>query len=142
MADPYDLERFAIAQQGIYPTALAELTAGAKTTHWMWFVFPQLRGLGHSATALRYGIASLAEARAYLDHPLLGARLHEAIEALLSAPGSAEAILGTVDAMKLRSSLTLFATAADDSAPFDAALARFFDGARDPDTTDLIQGDG
>ncbi|WBH18244.1 DUF1810 domain-containing protein [Sphingomonas radiodurans] len=139
MADPYDLERFVIAQQGIYPAALAELKAGRKTTHWMWFVFPQLRGLGRSATALQYGIASLAEARAYLDHPLLGARLHEAVGALVTVRGSAEAILGIVDAMKLRSMLTLFAVAASDPAPFDAALERFFGGDRDPATIAILE---
>jgi uncharacterized protein (DUF1810 family) len=141
VTDPHDLARFVAAQDGVYPAALAELKCGRKTTHWMWFVFPQLRGLGRSATALHFGIASLDEARAYLAHPLLGPRLHEASAALLAAPGSAEAILGPVDAMKLRSSMTLFAAAAPDPAPFDAVLARFFHGERDPATTDIIEGE-
>jgi uncharacterized protein (DUF1810 family) len=139
VADPFDLARFVAAQDGVYPAALAELKRGHKTSHWMWFVFPQLRGLGRSATALHFGIASLAEARAYLAHPLLGARLIEATTAVREAPGSsAEAILGAVDALKLRSSMTLFAAAADDPAPFEAVLARFFGGADDPATIAII----
>ena len=136
-----ELDRFVAAQDGVYPSALAELKRGRKTTHWMWFVFPQVRGLGRSATALHYGIASRDEARAYLAHPLLGARLHEAAAAMLGARGEAEAVLGTIDAIKLRSSMTLFALVADDPAPFDAVLARFFGGARDPATIDLLEGE-
>ena len=122
------------AQRDVYERALAELRAGDKRSHWMWFVFPQIAGLGHSAMARHYAIADAAEARAYLAHPLLGPRLVEATEAVTAAAGSAEAIMGGIDAIKLRSSLTLFAATADDSAPFDAALARFFAGARDPET--------
>lgn len=131
VTDPFDLARFLAAQETSHATALAELRRGRKTTHWMWFIFPQLRGLGRSDMAFYYGIASLDEARAYLRHPVLGPRLAEACAALLSAPGSADAILGSVDAMKLHSSMTLFAAAADDPAPFDAVLARFYGGARD-----------
>ena len=106
----------------------------------MWFIFPQLRGLGRSAMAHTYGIASLDEARAYLAHPVLGARLYEATATLLAAPGSAETTLGDVDAMKLRSSMTLFALAADDPAPFRAALDRFFAGQEDAATIDVLKG--
>ena len=138
MSDPFHLDRFVAAQETSYAAALAELRRGRKTTHWMWFVFPQCRGLGHSDTARFYGIASREEARAYLYHPLLGSRLIEACDALLSAPGSADAILGPVDAMKLRSSMTLFAAIADDPGPFDAVLARFYGGTRDPATLALL----
>lgn len=129
-----DLERFVTAQEGVFPRALAELHAGAKRSHWMWFVFPQIAGLGSSATARTYAIRDAAEARAYLAHPMLGPRLIEATAAIVAARGSAEAILGGVDAMKLGSSMTLFAAVADDPAPFDAALARFFGGERDAAT--------
>ena len=129
MLDPFDLDRFVAAQDGVHADALAELRRGRKTTHWMWFVFPQIAGLGRSPTAQHFAIRSAAKARAYLAHPLLGARLHEAVTAIMAAPGSAVAILGDVDAAKLRSSLTLFAAVADDPAHFETALARFFDGA-------------
>ena len=138
MTDPFHLDRFVAAQETSHEAALAELRRGRKTTHWMWFIFPQLRGLGRSDTATYYGIMSLDEARAYLRHPLLGPRLAEACAALVSAPGSADAILGTVDAMKLHSSMTLFAAAADDPAPFDAVLARFYGGTRDAATIALL----
>ncbi len=140
MADPHNLDRFVTAQQGVWEDALGELRRGRKTSHWMWFIFPQLRGLGRSAMAHTYGIASLDEARAYLAHPVLGARLYEATAALLAAPGSAETTLGDVDAMKLRSSMTLFALAADDPAPFRAALDRFFAGQEDAATIDVLKG--
>ncbi|WP_353470220.1 DUF1810 family protein [Sphingomonas faeni] len=104
----------------------------------MWFVFPQIAGLGQSAMARTYAIADAGEARAYLAHPVLSARLIEATAAVTAARGSAEAILGGIDAVKLRSSMTLFATVADDSAPFRAALDRFFGGAEDPATLDLL----
>ena len=134
--DPHNLNRFLMAQASTWPAALAELRAGQKRSHWMWFVFPQIAGLGHSAMARTYAIASLVEARAYLAHPLLGARYREGVAALMTHAGrSAAAIMGDVDAMKLRSSLTLFAAAGEESA--DAALTRFFDGP-DPATTDRI----
>lgn len=136
--DPFDLARFVSAQENSHADAVAELRRGRKTSHWMWFIFPQLRALGRSATAQHYGIASLAEAEAYLRHPLLAERLAEACDALLAATGSAEAILGPVDAMKLRSSMTLFAAAADDPARFEAVLARFFDGQPDAATLALL----
>ena len=136
----HDLDRFVAAQDDVYPQALAELRAGAKRSHWMWFVFPQIAGLGQSAMARTYAIASADEARAYLAHPVLGARLVEATSAVTGARGSAEAILGGIDAVKLRSSMTLFAAVADDPAPFRAALARFYGGADDPATLDLLRG--
>ncbi|WP_294260176.1 DUF1810 domain-containing protein [uncultured Sphingomonas sp.] len=126
MTERFDLERFVTAQAGVYPAALAELRAGEKRSHWMWFVFPQIAGLGRSAIAAAYAIGSLEEARAYLAHPVLGQRYLECVKALLTHRGrSAEAIMGTVDAMKLRSSLTLFA-AAGGGALVEEALRTFF----------------
>jgi uncharacterized protein (DUF1810 family) len=130
-----DLERFVTAQRDVYERALAELKAGDKRSHWMWFVFPQIAGLGLSATAQRYAIADLAEARAYLAHPVLGPRLAECAQALLEVEGrSAERILGYPDDLKLRSSMTLFARAADDPKVFRAVLDRYYDGEDDPAT--------
>jgi uncharacterized protein (DUF1810 family) len=132
------LDRFVQAQDGVYDDALAELTAGRKRTHWMWFVFPQIAGLGSSPTAQRYAIRSLDEARAYLAHPVLGPRLRKCAQALLAVPGrSAHEILGHPDDMKLRSSMTLFARAADEPALFEAVLDRFYDGP-DPHTLALL----
>ena len=136
----HDLDRFVAAQDGVYLQALAELRRGAKRSHWMWFVFPQIAGLGQSAMARTYAIANADEARADLAHPVLCARLVEATGAVTAARGSAEAILGGIDAVKLRSSMTLFAAVADDPAPFRAALARFYGGADDPATLDLLRG--
>jgi uncharacterized protein (DUF1810 family) len=137
--DPFDLQRFIAAQDGVYETALGELRAGSKQSHWMWFIFPQLRGLGLSAIARFYAIVSLDEARAYLAHPLLGARLRECVEAILPLAErlSAEQIVGPVDAMKLRSSLTLF-DQAQLNALFDAGLALLFQGQRDARTLALL----
>lgn len=132
-----DLDRFVAAQEQVIDRALAELRSGAKASHWMWFVFPQIAGLGHSHMAQRYAIADLAEARAYLAHPLLGPRLMEATEAMLGWVGrrSAEAILGGIDAVKLRSSMTLFEAATGaDAAPFADCLDVFYDGERDAAT--------
>jgi uncharacterized protein (DUF1810 family) len=134
----HDLNRFVAAHSSAYPQALAELRRGRKTSHWMWFVFPQIAGLGRSDTARFYAIADAAEARAYLAHPLLGPRLVEATQAAVAAPGSATAIFGSIDAIKLRSSMTLFAAVAADDAPFTAALERFFGGERDPATIQLL----
>lgn len=133
-----DLDRFVAAQASTHDRALAELRAGRKASHWMWFVFPQIAGLGRSDTARFYAIRDRAEARAYLAHPLLGPRLHAATAAAIAAPGDAEAIFGGIDAIKLRSSMTLFAEAADDPAAFEAALDRFFGGERDPATLALL----
>ncbi|TGX54877.1 DUF1810 domain-containing protein [Sphingomonas gei] len=130
------LERFVEAQQGVYPQALGELRDGRKRSHWMWFVFPQIAGLGRSETARFYAIADLAEARAYLAHPLLGPRLAEATDAVLAHAGrtTADAMLGGIDAIKLRSSMTLFEAAAPGEARFAALLEQFYGGARDPET--------
>jgi uncharacterized protein (DUF1810 family) len=128
------LERFVEAQAGAYDRALGELRAGRKASHWMWFIFPQIAGLGRSGTARFYAVADLGEARAYLAHPLLGPRLVGATRMIIAAPGSAEAILGPVDAVKLRSSMTLFEAAATNPEPFRVALDRFFGGERDPET--------
>ena len=135
----FDLQRFVEAQERAYPSVVAELKRGRKESHWMWFVFPQIAGLGSSPRALFYAIASLDEARAYLAHAVLGARLKECTEAVLAHRGtSAEAIFGGIDAMKLRSSMTLFEAAADDGGPFGAVLDAFYGGERDAATLRLI----
>jgi uncharacterized protein (DUF1810 family) len=138
-SNDHGLRRFIDAQAGVFETALAELNAGAKCSHWMWFIFPQLAGLGRSPTAEFYAISSLAEARGYLADVILGPRLRQSVEAVLpwAARRSAEQIFGSVDAMKFRSSLTLF----DRAAPADlfaAALAAFFAGEPDQRTLALI----
>lgn len=137
-----DLERFVRAQdeRGTYDRALAELRAGRKTSHWMWFVFPQVAGLGHSPTAQAYAVADLVEARAYLHHDVLGPRLLECCRALLDLDDdrTAEQVLGGTDAMKLRSSMTLFALADPDEPTYDEVLARFFDGEPDERTPALL----
>ena len=135
------LDRFLSAQALVHDQALAELRRGRKTSHWMWFVFPQIAGLGRSETARFYAIRDAAEARAYCANPLLGARLVEATRTVTAAPGSATAILGETDAMKLQSSMTLFAAVADDPTPFEAALARFYGGQRDSATLALLERD-
>jgi uncharacterized protein (DUF1810 family) len=133
-----DLDRFVDAQDGAYDDALAELSSGRKRTHWIWFIFPQIAGLGSSPTAQLYAIRSLDEARAYLAHPVLGPRLRECAQALLTVQGrSAREILGYPDDLKLRSSMTLFARAADDPQPFQAVLDRYYDGP-DPRTLALL----
>lgn len=137
-----DLERFVRAQddRGTYLRALAELRAGRKQSHWMWFVFPQVAGLGRSATAQAYAIADLAEAQAYLAHDVLGPRLRECCRALLDLDGvSAERVLGGVDAIKLRSSMTLFALADPTEPVFAEVLDRFYDGERDERTVRLLR---
>ncbi len=141
-ADPYRLDRFVDAQdaQGIYDRAVTELREGQKVSHWMWFVFPQISGLGVSHTSRHFAISGLDEARAYLAHPVLGPRLLETAE-LVAAPGeaSAEDILGSIDAQKLRSSMTLFLRAAPSQPAFQRVLDRFFDGVPDPVTDRLLQ---
>jgi uncharacterized protein (DUF1810 family) len=138
MEGTVDLERFVVAQAPVYDTVLDELGAGRKRSHWMWFVFPQLRGLGRSEMAQRYGIEDLAEARAYLAHPVLGPRLHECLRLVRAAPGSADDILGPIDARKLRSCATLFDRAADGDPDARAVLERWWDGAPDEHTVDLL----
>ncbi len=136
----FDLERFVTAQQPHYGQVCAELAAGHKSSHWMWWIFPQLRSLGSSPTAQRFGIGSLAEARAYLAHPLLGARLRECTQLVNGIAGrSAQAIFGYPDYLKFRSCMTLFAAAAErDDAPFVAALQKYFAGEADPLTRKLL----
>jgi uncharacterized protein (DUF1810 family) len=136
--DRFGLQRFVDAQEdaAIYARALSELRAGRKQGHWIWFVFPQIAGLGQSPMSQAYAIRSLDEARAYLEHPLLGARLRESTEALLAADpdASAEAILGGIDAIKVRSSMTLFHRAAPEEPIFKEVLDRFYGGEADPET--------
>ena len=135
MDDPYDLERFVAAQSGIYERALDEMRRANKTGHWMWFIFPQIAGLGFSDMAERYGISSLDEARAYLRHPVLGPRLRTCAGVVAETTGrTAEQILGGIDAMKLRSSTTLFLRAAPEEVVFATVLQRYFDGEPDPAT--------
>jgi uncharacterized protein (DUF1810 family) len=131
-----DLERFVRAQDGgVYDGALRELRAGAKRGHWMWFLFPQVAGLGRSSTAQHYALSGLAEARAYLAHPVLGPRLVECAQALLELSGRDPVrVLGSVDALKLRSSMTLFEAAAPDERVFGEVLERYYDGERDEAT--------
>jgi uncharacterized protein (DUF1810 family) len=133
-----ELSRFLAAQRDVYPRALAELRAGTKRSHWMWFIFPQIAGLGRSDMARRYAIRDLEEARAYLAHPVLGPRLQDCTAAVLSHAGarSAEAIFGGIDAIKLRSSMTLFEAAGGDG--FASIVDAFFAGVRDPETLRLL----
>ncbi|MFO1305024.1 MAG: DUF1810 domain-containing protein [Burkholderiales bacterium] len=139
-ADPFDLERFVAAQRSNYDDALAELRAGRKTSHWMWYVLPQLRGLGRSPMAQRYGIESLDEARAYLAHPVLGSRLRACVDAVNALPGDDPvSVLGAVDAAKFRSCLTLFLAAAPGDPAFAAALAKYYGGHEDERTLALLQ---
>ena len=139
MSDPYDLQRFVDAQRGSYDSAVSELRAGRKTSHWMWFVFPQIAGLGRSPTAQRYAIGSLAEARAYLAHPVLGPRLLECARILTELAGtSAPEVFGGVDAQKLRSSMTLFARADAEQPLFRQVLAQYFDGDEDRATLERL----
>jgi uncharacterized protein (DUF1810 family) len=141
MDDPFKLARFVMAQDagGTYERAVAELRAGRKTSHWMWFVFPQIAGLGLSLTSRQYAISSLDEARAYLDHPVLGRRLRECAGILAGLTGrSAEQIFGGIDAMKLRSSMTLFQRASPDDRIFGQVLDHFFDGTPDTVTGQFI----
>lgn len=137
--DEYDLQRFVAAQDPIHAQVMDELRRGVKKSHWMWFVFPQLRGLGRSATAQRYGIASESEAGAYWRHPVLGPRLKECAELLLAVRGkTALEILGSPDDLKLRSSMTLFGRVAPEEPVFTQILERYFDGERDGRTLALL----
>jgi len=141
MDDPHDLQRFVKAQDGVYDRVLTELRAGRKRSHWMWFIFPQMAGLGSSPTADDYAIRSLQEARAYLKHPVLGPRLVECVQAVNALRNrSAADIFGYPDELKLRSSLTLFlmAAASDAKTPFQRALDRYFEGRGDPLTVQKL----
>jgi uncharacterized protein (DUF1810 family) len=137
--DPFDLDRFVAAQSGDYEQALRELRGGRKRGHWIWYILPQMRGLGMSSMSSRYGIGSLDEAKAYLAHPILGPRLRECVEAVGAHNGmSASQIFGSLDAMKFRSCLTLFAEADGPDSAFARALGQFFDDQRDPRTLELL----
>jgi uncharacterized protein (DUF1810 family) len=139
-SDPFDLARFTQAQDGVWSAVQRELRAGRKQTHWMWFVFPQLAALGRSSTARHYGLSGLQDATAYLTHPVLGARLREACRLLLALDaGSATDIFGAVDAMKLRSCLTLFAAASPQEDVFTRCLQRYFGGAPDASTLERLR---
>jgi uncharacterized protein (DUF1810 family) len=137
--DAFDLARFIAAQGDAYAAAISELKAGRKRTHWIWYIFPQLRGLGTSEMARVYGIVSLEEARAYLAHPILGYRLRECVQAMNAVSGAtASAILGDVDAVKFRSCLTLFHAAQEAETIFAEALRKFYAGAPDDRTLELL----
>jgi uncharacterized protein (DUF1810 family) len=149
MVEAYDLRRFLLAQDGrdgmdtIYERALEELRAGRKETHWMWFIFPQLAGLGSSFMAQKYAISSLDEARAYLEHPVLGPRLRACVAALNAVEGrTAREIMDFPDNLKLHSCLTLFVQASEDSGDFKAALAKYFDGALDVESMRILREAG
>ena len=137
--DPHDLHRFVLAQSSNYEDALAELRAGHKRSHWSWYVFPQVRGLGSSPMSVRYSIGSRAEAGAFLAHPVLGPRLRDCVKAMMAHRGlSASQILGDVDAQKFRSCLTLFAQVAPSDPLFNDALKKYFDGAPDSRTISIL----
>jgi uncharacterized protein (DUF1810 family) len=137
--DSYNLQRFVEAQQSVIESVYLDLRSGRKRGHWMWFIFPQLKGLGYSANSEYYGIASLAEGSAYLEHPLLGVRLRECTELVNAVKGrSAEEIFGSIDAVKFRSSMTLFARATGENRVFMEALEKYFSGEFDPRTIALL----
>ena len=138
--DPFDLGRFTSAQEGIYDSALAELRRGQKRTHWMWFIFPQIDGLAHSATSKHYAIKSIEEARQYLNHPVLGTRLSACAETVLAVEGrSVSEIFGYPDDLKLKSSMTLFAWVAEPGSVFVRILDKYFHGEQDIRTLDLLE---
>ena len=137
--DPFDLERFVEAQSSAYDTALDELRSGRKRSHWIWYILPQLRGLGTSQMATKYGLQSLAEAKAYSAHPVLGPRIRECVRTLNALPGNdAVAVLGGIDALKLRSCLTLFAAAGENESLFQEGLDKYFQGRADAATLSLL----
>ncbi|MDE5745226.1 MAG: DUF1810 domain-containing protein [Paramuribaculum sp.] len=137
--EKYDLNRFVEAQEGIYPIALKELQEGCKLSHWMWYIFPQIKYLGYSYNAKFYGISGIDEAGAYLDHPILGPRLREVSETILALPDNdAVRIFGDIDAMKLRSSMTLFDYVSPDDV-FSRVLDKYFDGKRDSRTVRIFE---
>jgi uncharacterized protein (DUF1810 family) len=142
MNDPYDLNRFVQAQQDDYKRALSEITSGQKRTHWMWYIFPQLDGLAFSPTAKRYAIKSVEEARAYLEHPILGPRLLNCAEAVVGVEGrSAAEIFGSPDDLKLKSCATLFSSVAPPGSVFDRLLEKYYRGQRDGKTLELLGAD-
>ena len=138
--DPFDLKRFTSAQKSVYDSVLAELKSGRKRTHWMWYVFPQMDGLGYSSTTRYYALKSMEETRQYLNHPVLGKRLLECAEAVLAIEGkSISQIFGYPDDLKLKSSMTLFACAANPPSVFDRILDKYFHGERDVGTLQLLE---
>ena len=138
-ADPYNLDRFVIAQEPVFQRVLSELRAGAKMGHWMWFIFPQIRGLGRSPTSVEYAISCRDEAQAYLQHPVLGPRLKKCTQLVLDVDGrSATDIFGTPDDVKFRSSMTLFAQVSRDDDIFHRALQKYFEGVSDQLTLDRL----
>jgi uncharacterized protein (DUF1810 family) len=138
--DPYDLSRFVQAQERIYDRVLAELKSGQKRSHWMWFIFPQIDGLGHSATTKHYSIKNVEEARQYLEHPVIGKRLLECSETVLAVEGrSVSEIFGYPDDLKLRSSMTLFASVAESGSVFERVLEKYFQGQGDPSTLQILK---
>jgi len=141
MNDPFDLARFVTAQGGAYAGVVAELKRGRKSGHWIWYIFPQIAGLGSSHMSQKFAISSIDEARAYVQHPVLGPRLVECIELVLAIEGkSAAQILGDIDALKFHSCLTLFAAVANDTGSCQKALEKYFDGLTDPLTTQALRG--
>jgi uncharacterized protein (DUF1810 family) len=141
VSDPYDLQRFVDAQDRVYETVVAELRDGRKRSHWIWFIFPQVAGLGSSPTAVRYAISSPAQARAYLSHDVLGTRLRECTRLVNEIRGrSIDDIFGWPDNLKVRSSMTLFARATDDNAEFVALLEKYYNGEEDPATVARLSG--
>ncbi len=139
MLDPFDLGRFVSAQDGVYAAVLEELRGGQKRTHWMWFIFPQLRGLSRSSMGQKYALASREEAQAYAAHPVLGSRLRECTQLVLEIEGRGiEAVFGPPDDLKFRSCMTLFLHATDDHGLFEAALGKYFDGMPDTRTLELL----
>jgi uncharacterized protein (DUF1810 family) len=140
MSDPFHLERFVSEQSAVYSQVLAELRGGRKRSHWIWFIFPQMKGLGRSEMAQYFGVGSLDEARAYLAHPVLGPHLIECTQLVNAIEGSTiDEIFGFPDNLKFRSSMTLFAEAANDNSPFVRPLDKFFAGERDTVTLDLLR---
>ncbi len=138
--DPHGLNRFTQAQENIYDHALSELSSGQKRSHWMWFIFPQIDGLGHSETAKHFAIKSLAEARQYFNHPVLGPRLLECTEAVLAVEGrSVSTILGYPDDLKLKSSMTLFSQVTTPESVFNQVLEKYFDGKQDAKTLEILE---
>ncbi|HTP81977.1 MAG TPA: DUF1810 domain-containing protein [Alphaproteobacteria bacterium] len=143
MSDPHNLKRFVDAQAPVYAQVCAELTAGRKRSHWMWFIFPQIKGLGVSPTAQFYAVASRAEAEAYLAHPVLGPRLRECTQLVLDVAGrSAHDVFGSPDDLKFRSCVTLFGDVAADNALFQAALRKYFNGEPDRRTIEILAQGG
>ena len=139
MTAPFDLGRFVTAQDSVYANVLAELRAGRKQSHWMWFIFPQIGGLGHSEMARRYAISCREEAAAYLDHPILGVRLRECTQLVINVRDrDINEILGSPDDLKFRSSMTLFSASTSENEVFKAALTKYFDGVPDPRTIEFM----